>query len=97
MKPTEKQWNWNEYRTYEKWCIVIGLACYVPAIVALIVGVLESFEVLQPACNPFLLAYILMAVGNGLSTIGYWCKNRKMAIVFLVIAIICAIRLFISL
>jgi len=76
---------------------VIGLICYVPVLAALTMGILQAFEVLQLAFDPFLLAYILTAVGNGLSTIGYWRRNRNMAIVFLVIAIICVIRLLISL
>ncbi len=97
MESTKEQWNWNGYRAYEKWFIVIGLVCYVPVFAALIMGVLEAFEVLQPAFNPFLLVYILVAVGNGLSTIGYWRRNRNIAIVFLAIAIICVIRLLISL
>lgn len=97
MDSTKEQWNWNGYRAHEKWFIVIGLVSYVPALVALVMGALEAFEVLQLAFNPFLLAYLLVAVGNGLSTIGYWRRNRNMAIVFLVVAIICVICLIISL
>ncbi len=97
MEPTKESWNWNGYRAYEKLCLAIGWILYVPALAALVLEVLKAFEVLKLRFDALLLGLILMAVSNELMTVGFWRRNRNMAIIFLSIAFVCAIRVLIRL